>query len=497
MNKKLVAGIIIGLSCVPLAASALSIDDLQQQIRELLAKVASLQAQLTTPAETSAPSTVGGYDGDTVTIEVPRICTVFSDRSLSIGSRNDDVRVLQEFLQGEGVLRAEATGYFGTATRDALRTWQLDNGVVARADANTGWGIAGPRTREAMLRRCGNAGVLTVSPERGTAPLTVVVTAKIGDEGPTRPSYVDGQDTLIDFGDGSERLWVRCDTAGSNQFGGTCATPVSYKHTYEKEGTYSVRLIQAGGMCIGGCPQKLLGTASVTVASVAIVDPGPHPENNPQCKAWYDGCNTCSRQSPGSPAMCTMMACMGAPEIAPYCKAYFDDTPRANKPPVISAFSGPVQLNLNEVGTWEVRASDPENGRLSYSISWGDEWAYRDGFAAFPATASIQQQTTFTHSYASAGRYTVRITVQDDAGQTAQSTATVQIAATAYCTKEYAPVCGRPSGCANTCAPGMYCAMMCQLHDPVTYGNECSMKAAGATLLHAGACTDSSGSIYY
>jgi hypothetical protein len=55
---------------------------------------------------------------------------------------------------------------------------------------------------------------------------------------------------------------------------------------------------------------------------------------------------------------------------------------------------------------------------------------------------------------------------------------------------EYAPVCGRPSGCVNNCPPGMYCAMMCQMHEPVTYGNRCQLNAANAEFLYAGACTN-------
>lgn len=40
------------------------------------------------------------------------------------------------------------------------------------------------------------------------------------------------------------------------------------------------------------------------------------------CTAWFDGCNRCSRAETGE-AMCTMMACMGAPQ-AGYCTAYKD-----------------------------------------------------------------------------------------------------------------------------------------------------------------------------
>lgn len=39
------------------------------------------------------------------------------------------------------------------------------------------------------------------------------------------------------------------------------------------------------------------------------------------CKVWYDGCNTCSRQYPGGPLVCTKLACFAKGQS--YCKEYF------------------------------------------------------------------------------------------------------------------------------------------------------------------------------
>lgn len=57
------------------------------------------------------------------------------------------------------------------------------------------------------------------------------------------------------------------------------------------------------------------------------------------------------------------------------------------------------------------------------------------------------------------------------------------------CTLQYQPVCGRPTGCANTCPPGQVCTLECRLHDPQTYGNRCQLDAAGAAYLYEGQCT--------
>lgn len=41
------------------------------------------------------------------------------------------------------------------------------------------------------------------------------------------------------------------------------------------------------------------------------------------CKVWYDGCNTCSRQYPGGPLVCTKLACFAQGQS--YCKDYFNN----------------------------------------------------------------------------------------------------------------------------------------------------------------------------
>jgi hypothetical protein len=41
------------------------------------------------------------------------------------------------------------------------------------------------------------------------------------------------------------------------------------------------------------------------------------------CKVWFDGCNTCSRTTPGGPLMCTLMACNPVSQAQAHCKEYF------------------------------------------------------------------------------------------------------------------------------------------------------------------------------
>ena len=161
-----------------------------------------------------------------------------------------------------------------------------------------------------------------------------------------------------------------------------------------------------------------------------------------------------------------------------------------NMPPTISSFSGPTTLTVGESGTWTITASDPENGQLTYQVWWGDENVYVLGMNAAASSNAFVQTTTFTHSYAYAGTYTVAITVRDSAGKEAKTSSTVQVGGAVACTMQYDPVCGRPPGCMNTCPPGMYCTMMCQPYPSQTYGNRCQLDAAGATLLYAGEGTN-------
>lgn len=103
---------------------------------------------------------------------------------------------------------------------------------------------------------------LNALPTSGSAPLAVTFVSKYGDAGSEQPSHFDGQDTLIDFGDGTALLWVRC--VGS---GGVCDTPVRISHTYTSAGRFAVTLKKSGGLCFDGpCPSPVLGTAVVTVS---------------------------------------------------------------------------------------------------------------------------------------------------------------------------------------------------------------------------------------
>lgn len=175
-------------------ASALSVADLQAQIQSLLAQIASLQAQQgsaqsVAPSTESAPDSCqvwydgcntctrsypGGplsctevqciwnagakcttyFDSSSGSTGTPRFCAL-STRNISRGASGDLVQALQEYLQGQGLLSAQATGYFGAATEAAVQQWQSQQGLVSSGSLyTTGWGGVGPRTWAALKNYC-------------------------------------------------------------------------------------------------------------------------------------------------------------------------------------------------------------------------------------------------------------------------------------------------------------------------------------------------------
>lgn len=493
---------------MPLSVSAFSMSDMRGQISTFLSKIAP-SSETSVPAELARPS----------------ICDLDLRRPLFVGSRGEDVTRLQEFLYEMGHLQANATGYFGAQTKSAVASYQREVGLSPA-------GAVGPKTREHLRIFCQNPQVrFSGSPSAGGAPLLVTFKAKVQI---ANPQFVaDAGYYKIDFGDGSEQE-LQC--SGSSPW---CDGPHIASHTYQNNGTYVTRLIhygyfapapnsravgqkiirvggniactmeytpvcaqpsgcapQPGGteLCMKPEPRTYGNRCSAEADGATVLYSGEcrspkDPASDPMCRSWTDGCNSCSRQEPGGQPMCTLMLCRaGFFYEPPRCTSYFDKRPQKNRPPVISSLSGPVQLTVNEVGTWSIKASDPENGRLSYEVRWGDEWYAQEANAKLSSpSVSIIQETKLTHSYARRGNYTVQITVRDDGGSIAQASATVSVTRS-ECTGEYAPVCARPPGCVNNCSPGRYCTMVCQLPESQTYSNRCEMNNADAEFLYEGVC---------
>src|SRR3990167_2356373 len=83
-------------------------------IAQLQAQITALQAQLLALSGGGGGGAACGFS-----------------RSLTVGSRGDDVTCLQNYLTSTGhySYSGGATGYFGSVTRAAVAAWQAANGV--------------------------------------------------------------------------------------------------------------------------------------------------------------------------------------------------------------------------------------------------------------------------------------------------------------------------------------------------------------------------------
>ncbi|MCX6737094.1 MAG: PKD domain-containing protein, partial [Candidatus Parcubacteria bacterium] len=115
--------------------------------------------------------------------------------------------------------------------------------------------------------------------------------------------------------------------------------------------------------------------------------------------------------NPGGAGICIKCGDGVCSKYENICNCPGDCKSTSNQPPVIDGVSGPTQLEINRLGTWTVKAHDPENGYLGYSVKWGDEVSGANLQTIAPAA---KQTTTFTHTYSKAGTYTVEFTVTDD-----------------------------------------------------------------------------------
>ncbi len=98
-------------------------------------------------------------------------------------------------------------------------------------------------------------------------------------------------------------------------------------------------------------------------------------------------------------------------------------TESTNQPPTITEVTGPNTLRMFENGTWTVKASDPEQGVLTYSVSWGDSQQTASGY--YPTTYT--QTATFSHIYDYTGIYQLTFTVTDNKGLSAKTSISVNV----------------------------------------------------------------------
>jgi len=148
---------------MPVMANAQSVQD---QIQSLLAQIATLQAQLSSMQGTTATTSSASCN---------------FTRSLTMGSKGDDVKCLQEYLNGAGHTLASSgagspggeTTYFGSLTKNGVIKWQNANAAVVLAPVglSVGTGYFGPSSRSAYASMVASAPSTPSTPGTPSTPV--------------------------------------------------------------------------------------------------------------------------------------------------------------------------------------------------------------------------------------------------------------------------------------------------------------------------------------
>ena len=121
------------------AALLAAIQSMQSQLGQLVAQIQSMATTLTQLAGTVASS--GGSSG---TVSSPSTSGVPSfTEFLSVGSEDAEVSALQQYLTQKGFYDGPVTGFYGSATESAVKSYQAAHGITAA-------GYVGPSTRAAL-----------------------------------------------------------------------------------------------------------------------------------------------------------------------------------------------------------------------------------------------------------------------------------------------------------------------------------------------------------
>ncbi len=303
---------------------------------------------------------------------------------LQIGSQNNDVVALQTWLINQGydipsVSSGKiAKGYFGQQTRMALSSYQKSVGLPS-------FGFFGKMTREKL--------------NKNTKISTLTVTSPNGGE-----------------------KWQK----------GTYQTITWNAPQYFKATTVDIKLIQYYQPCTGQiCP--MVGQMPIRPYEIAKnINVDKHAYiwnvgNFPPTVDPVDGMGV-GILLPNGDGQYTIQICESGTSNCTSSKKPFTITNENKSSPTINGLDAPTTLTVGQTGTWTVRASDPQNGQLSYNVSWGDENGVdSSGTVIMPSPPYFTQSSTFTHSYSRAGTFTIIFTVKNISGLSAQTKTTVVV----------------------------------------------------------------------
>lgn len=357
-------------------------------------------------------SLVGGTQTASAQYYQTSACTTLT-QTLSTGSRGSEVLTLQTFLSNQDYKGGGAwmiTGYFGAATRQAVRNFQATQNLPVT-------GVVDAATRAAISSvTCGN-----VDPSSYyQAPYSYSTQPTYsypytGYQYPTQYPTQYPYDYNYQYSYQNPSYYPQCGLYGS-----VCPTAQLAIHSLSPQsaavGT-SVTIYGQGFSTTGNTVR--FGTGIITnlsspdTRSVSFVVPtnltgyGSYPVT----VGTYN-ISVSNNAGQTSNALPFSVSSLGA-----------------GSSPSISSFSGPTSLTVNTQGTWAITFYNPSSQYANVQITWGDEYLYPYASAMAPQSIynSGTQNTTFTHSYSQPGTYTVTARVTNAAGLSQTTSTTVSV----------------------------------------------------------------------
>jgi len=290
------------------------------------------------------------------------------NRNLRYRDRVAEVFTLQDFLQSQGYLNSEPTGFFGILTRQAVMDFQNANGITPAS------GYVGPITRAKIKSLTCNDVIPT--------PLVTVLSPNGGETYKIRQQVNVRWKTSNNIPKTTKNILISLAPSENTGFVDLFWTT--------NDGTENITIPDT----ILDGKYKIVVTVSGVVSNSdtgAIEDSSDNYFTINSSLDFPPGCNSNTGYSKTTGMPCSSTG------------------------PVISGVSGPQELKVNQTGTWTVKASDKNGGSLSYTVDWGDDSDVCPSWTTWCSVPQLTQQSgTFSHSYSKAGTYYPKFTVTSE-----------------------------------------------------------------------------------
>lgn len=376
---------------------------------------------------------------------------------LEFKDRNDSIYLAQIVLGNMGFYPERLiTGYFGRLTKKAVQSYQKEHGFAPNGKVNGDTRVALNEYIRANFSEC------SVSIQNLSPVITFVKGPEILNTNEIGTWNIQAYDPdgsyleyFVDWGDGLKVApSAKQDTVLAPR------QDVSFTHAYASAGVYVIEFlvrdskggearksttVNVGGVSVNRPPQIIEIPATPKTVEVnqkiSLSFRGYDPdgdalswtfsfgdEREPISLMCFD--SNCwdvnfTVSWPKSGNYTAVVTASDGKSAATYSfNIQVVEIKSANKPPVITGVGGPTYLKVNEVGTWRIQAYDPDGNYLMYFIDWGDGF-YPMSYSKELNKNILNQNTTFTHSYAQSGSYIVAFVVRDENGGETRSTITV------------------------------------------------------------------------